>query len=151
MRRYKVLMPMMSLGVPIKTSMKGDRSRPMTVRMMPPASARKYDVWTEADIASFSFLPICLAMTILEPVARPLNKDTIRLTREPVAPTAARAACPENFPTMIVSAALKAICSRLEIIRGYANSSILRTMGPCVMLIVLFDITDIVPIIEKNE
>ena len=73
-----------------------------------------------------------LDTTIFVPIVIPLNKDINKNMTLPVAPTAAKAVDPENFPTTIVSAALNTICRQFVNINGTENANKFLIRFPCV-------------------
>jgi len=67
---------------------------------------------------SAHYIPAVLPTVTPVPTDRPMKKLTIRLVREPVAPTAATDTLPQKRPTITRSAALKNSCSRLVRMMG---------------------------------
>ncbi len=63
-------------------------------------------VWTARWTPSSCRAPYRWAMTTTAPLTRPLSRPTVRLTTDPVQPTAARAEVPSSLPTTMVSTVL---------------------------------------------
>ncbi len=74
-----------------------------------------------------------LETTIFVPTDNPLNNEINKKITLLVAPTAAKAISPENFPTTIVSAALNIICKQFVNISGIENKNIFFHKFPCVI------------------
>ena len=126
---------MTSAGDEVHSSSCRARAAPSTSSSPPPIRARVMEVWTPLRTSSSRPAPRSRATTTLAPTDRPMKMLTIRLMREVVEPTAARASGPAKRPTTTTSAALKRSCSRLDSISGRANSSSFPARGPWTMSI----------------
>jgi len=119
-----------SSGVPINTSIGSHRLRPIAMTISPLMTLTRSEVCTERLMSSGLLAPYSCATITLVPTDRPMKKFTMRLIREPVAPTAASASLPENCPATTMSAALNRSCRRFIAMMGSAKIRMFLNSGP---------------------
>ena len=76
------------------------------------------------------FAPQYRAATTFAPMESPMNRFVMRFISAEFEPTAARALSPANFPTTMISVALKSSWNSPENMMGSVNTIILRSIGP---------------------
>ena len=138
MRKYSVAPSTASDGVPIHCTKRCAQTALTAPTARPQMTETVIAVWVAVPACLSSPAPMARAITTFAPVERPMKILRMRVTSEPVAPTAASeaaAASPVNLPTTMRSAALYNSCKTPVSIIGTANRKSCGSTRPFTMSI----------------